>query len=192
MRVVLRERTHAHHAMQRARRFITMHDTKFRDLQRQVAIALQPVLENLHVARAIHRLQREDAVILGLREEHVFAIRLPMAGRFPQCAVEHLRRVHLDVAGVFLPAAHVVDQRLEQRPALGMPEDSAGAFLLKVEQVHFTRQAPMVAPLGFFQLLEISIQFFLLRPRGAVDAAEHRLVGITAPVCARHLHQLEG
>ncbi len=50
----------------------------------------------------------------------------------------------------------------------------------------------MVALLRLFELLEIGIELFLLGERGAVDATEHFAVGISAPIGARSLHQLEG
>ena len=46
--------------------------------KRQVAIGFQAVLEDLDVSRAVHRLDREDAVILGLGHEHVLAIPIPV------------------------------------------------------------------------------------------------------------------
>ena len=67
MRVVLGEGAHPHHAVDRARRLVAMHDAEFGDLHRQVAIGLQAVLEDLDMAGAVHRLQREDAFVLGLR-----------------------------------------------------------------------------------------------------------------------------
>ena len=50
----------------------------------------------------------------------------------------------------------------------------------------------MVALLGFLDLLQVSVELFLLGEGGAVDAGQHRVVGIAAPIGARHLHQLEG
>ena len=79
MRVVLREGAHAHDAVDRARRLIAMHDAEFGNLQRQIAIGLQAILENLDMAGTVHRLQREDAFVLGHRREHVLAVGLPMA-----------------------------------------------------------------------------------------------------------------
>ena len=114
-----------------------------------------------------------------------------MAGRDPQLPVHQLRRVHLEIAGVGLTAADVVLQRLEQRPALRMPEHRAGRFFLEMEQVHLAAEPAMVALLGFLELLEIGVELFLLGEGGAVDARQHR-VGIAAPIGARDLHQLEG
>ena len=122
MRVVLREAAHAHQPVHRARRLVAMHHAELGEPQRQVAIALQPVLEDLHVARAVHRLQRKPALVLGLvagrlRREHVLAVPAPVAGGLPQRLVEDLRRVDLVVvAGE--PPAHIGDHGLEHRPAL--------------------------------------------------------------------------
>ena len=50
----------------------------------------------------------------------------------------------------------------------------------------------MVAPLGFLELLQIGVELVLLGEGGAVDAGQHRIVAVAAPIGARHLHQLEG
>ena len=89
MRIVLREAAHAHQAMHRARRLVAMHGAELRKAQRQIAIGFQPVLEDLHVARAVHRLESEDALVLGLvagrlHGEHVLAIPAPVARGLPQ------------------------------------------------------------------------------------------------------------
>ena len=114
MGVVLGKSAHPHQPMHRARRLIAMHDAEFGEAQRQVAIALQPVLEDLHMARAVHRLEHEPALVLGLvagrlRGEHVLAIPFPMARGFPQHLVENLRRVDLvcnrrQAAGAYRPS----------------------------------------------------------------------------------------
>ena len=96
------------------------------------------------------------------------------------------------IAGVLLAAADVVLQRLEQRPAFGMPEHRAGRFLLEMEQVHLAAEPAVVALLGFLDLLEVGVELFLLGEGGAVDAGEHRVVAVAAPIGAGHLHQLEG
>ena len=96
------------------------------------------------------------------------------------------------IAGVLLAAADVVLQRLEQRPAFRMPEHRAGRLFLEMEQVHLAAEPAMVALLGFLDLLQIGVELLLLGEGGAVDAGEHRVVGIAAPIGAGHLHQLEG
>ena len=72
-----------------------------------------------------------------------------------------------------------------------MPEHHAGAFLLEVKQIELAAELAMVALLGFLDLLQVCVEVFLLRKRRAVDARQHRIVGIAAPIGARDLHQLE-
>ncbi len=67
MRVVLREAAHAHQAMQRAGRLVAMDVAEFRKADRQFAVGLQAMLEDLDVAGAVHRLQREDALVVACR-----------------------------------------------------------------------------------------------------------------------------
>ena len=74
----------------------------------------------------------------------------------------------------------------------GVPEHHAGAFLLEVEQVELAAELAVVALLGFLDLLQIGVELFLLGERRAVDARQHRIVAVAAPIGARHLHQLEG
>ncbi len=113
-----------------------------------------------------------------------------MAGGFPQRLVENLRRVDFRVvAGQ--AAAHVSDQRLEDGPALGVPEHYPRAFLLEVKQIELAAQLAVVALLGLLDLLQIRIEVFLLGERRAVDARQHRVVAVAAPISAGHLHQLE-
>ena len=192
--VVLGEGAHPHQPMQRAGRLEAVHLAEFRKLERQIAIRLQAVLEDLHVPGAVHRLDRVDAlvVVAMLGEEHHLAILFHVAGGDPERGIHELRRVHLDVAGIGLAAADVVLEQLEQRPALGMPEHRARRLLLEVEQVHLAAELAVVALLRLLDLLEIGVELLLLGEGGAVDAREHLAVGIAAPIGARDLHQLEG
>src|ERR1041384_4033297 len=50
----------------------------------------------------------------------------------------------------------------------------------------------MIALLGFLELLEVRVEILLLGEGGAVDAGEHRVVAVAAPVGARDLPQLYG
>ena len=176
----------------RAGRLVAVDDAEFGDLHRQIAIGFEAVLEDLHMARTIHRLQGEDAFVLGLCDEHVLAKRLPMAGRLPKRAVKHLRGIDLDITKLALAPPHVGNQRLEQGPALGVPENRARSFLLEMEQIHFPPQAAMIPPLRLLELLYVGAKFLLPREGRRVDALEHGFCRIAAPIGARDLHQFEG
>ena len=72
-----------------------------------------------------------------------------------------------------------------------MPEHHAGTFLLEVKQIEFAAELAVVALFGFLDLLQIGVEFFLFSKRRAVDARQHRIVEVAAPIGARDFHQLE-
>ena len=76
---------------------------------------------------------------------------LPVAGELPEVLLHHVGRVHLVVAGRVEAAAHVGDERLEQRPALGVPEHRARRLFLEMEEVHLAAELAVVALLGFLE-----------------------------------------
>ena len=75
---------------------------------------------------------------------------------------------------------------------MGCQKIVPGPFLLEMEQVHLAAETAMVAALGLLDLLDIGVQILLLGEGRGVDALEHGVIGIAAPIGARHLHQLEG
>src|SRR4029077_5599140 len=76
--------------------------------------------------------------------------------------------------------------------ALRMPEDEAGAgVFLDAEEIELLAEAAMVAALGFFELVKIVVEIFLIDEAGAVDALHLWIAFLTLPVGARDVHQLE-
>ena len=65
--------------LQRTGRFVAVATAELAIANRQLAIAAQAGIEDLHVARTIHRLQRVG-VLLRLGEEHVLGVVVPVAG----------------------------------------------------------------------------------------------------------------
>jgi hypothetical protein len=65
MRVVLRELAHPHDAVQRAVRLVPVAHAIFRHADRQVAVAGDALLEDQHVRRAVHRLERHQVAGAG-------------------------------------------------------------------------------------------------------------------------------
>ena len=163
---------------------------EFAVAQRQVAVAAQIGLEDQHVARAVHRLERVLA-LLRLRREHVLAVVLPVARLLPQALVEDLRALDLLVARVAIDAAHVLLDGLPQGPALGMPEHHAGRDLVDVEQVEFLAEPAVVALLGFLDAADVVVELLLVGPGRAVDALQLLVLGVAAPVGAGQLRELE-
>ena len=191
MRIVLGERAHAHETVQRARRLVTVHLAELGITDGQITVAAQALAEDLHMAGAVHRLDGVDTVVGCLRREHVLAELLPMPGGLPETAVHEFRPADLLEADGLLLVAHVADQRLEDAPALGMPEHRARGFFLHVEEIEFAADAPMVTLLGLLEAHEVIFEILLVGPRGAVDALQHLVARIAAPIGTGDLHQLE-
>ena len=80
---------------------------EFGQSHRQFAVAAQAVAEDQDVSRAVHRLQRQGFLLPALGDEHVLAKVFPVAGRFPQAAVEQLRALDFEVPGTVEPHAQV-------------------------------------------------------------------------------------
>ena len=176
MRVVLREPAHAHQSVQRAGRLVTVAGAELGQTQRQLAIGLHPLLEDLHMAGAVHRLDRERQVlVLDLGDEHVLAVVLPMARHLPELAVDQERRLDLLIAGASDPAADIVFQRAIERIALRVPEHLADGLFLHVEEVHLAADLAVVALLRLLDALEIGLELLLVAPGGAVDALQLRI-----------------
>ena len=191
VRVVLRERTYTHEPMQSATGLVAVARAELRHTQGQVAIALQALLVDEHVARAVHGLHRQHA-LFAFGDEHVLAVIIPVAGLFPQHTVHELRRLHFLVASMLELVAHVAFDGTPQMPALRVPEHATYRLFLLVEQTQLAAQTAMVALLGLFETSEVGLQFLVRAPSRAVNTLQHFVLGIAAPVGARYLHQLEG
>ena len=189
--IILAEGAGTHQAVQGTVGFITEQGGELAETNWQVPVALDALVEDLHVARAVHGLHGHLAVVVGTDGEHVIAVFVPVAGLFPEDAVHHLRRGDFLVAAFFHLAADVVFQVLAHAPAFRVPEHAAHRFLLDMEQAHFLGQFAVVTLFRFLKLLEVGVQFFLVAPGGAVDALQLGLGGIATPVGAGHLGQLE-
>jgi len=114
-----------------------------------------------------------------------------VAGFLPQGLLQDLRRLHLVVAVLAVDAAHVLLHLLPQSPALGVPEHQPRRVFVDVKQIQLAPQAPVVAPLGLFEPAQIGLQVFFAGPGGAVDALQHLVAVVAAPVGPGHLHELE-
>ena len=189
--VVLGEGAHPHEPVQGTRGLVAVARAKLGNAQRQVAVALHALLVDQHVTWAVHRLHREHAV-LGLSDEHVLAVVVPVAGLLPQGAIEQLRALHFDVARLREALAHVRFHVPPQRPARRMPEHTADRLLLLVEQAELAADAAVVTLLGFLETRQIVLQLLIVAPRGAVHPLQHFVLRVAAPVGTGHLHEFEG
>ena len=114
-----------------------------------------------------------------------------MAGAFPQAAVHDLRGVDFLIAVLAQQLADVVLDFDVDPPAAVVPEHHPRRFFLDVEQVERLADFAMVAFFRFLQPVQVGLQRLLIQPGGAIDALEHLVAGIAAPVGPGHLHQLE-
>ena len=126
------------------------------------------------------------------REVHVVLVVLPVAAALPELAAQDLRRAHLLVAGLDVLGAPVVDDRVPDAHALGVEEGEAGALLVEAEEVEVAADAAVVALAGQLEGLEMRRQLLLGGEGGAVDAREHRVLLVAAPVGAGEAGELEG
>ena len=185
-------------------RFVAVAAAIFIEAQRQVAVGLEALPEYQHVRRAVHRLQGHPvglardhrAFIIPVGnfvgdDEHVLAVLAPVAGLLPLTRVHNLRGLDLAVARTVDGAAHIGLQLAPDAVALGVPEHAAMGFLLEVEKIHLRTQLAVIALGGFFQPHEVRVQLLLVEPAGAIDAAEHGVGLIAAPVGTRNAGELE-
>ena len=188
--IVLRERAHAHQPVERARKLVTVNKPQLSPAQRQFAIAVQTFVVEQNAARAVHWL---DGVwrFVDLREVHVFLVMIPVARAFPQRAVHDQRRADLTVASLIVLFAPEFFQLFAQDHTFWMEDREAWRFFHEGEEIQFLTQLAMVAALRFFQQVQVFIQRFLLRETRAVDALQHFVVFITAPVCTGNAHELD-
>ena len=77
-------------------------------------------------------------------------------------------------------------------PPFGMPENQAGSgFVLNAEKIEFLAELAMVAALGFLELVQIFVEFFLFDETRAVNPLHLRIFFVALPVGAGDIHQLE-
>ena len=172
--------------------------------QRQVAI--RSLLGAIHerMPGAIHRLHavavtpalgtRIDGMRLTLgigREKHILAKIFPMPRRVEHFVLENQRRDHFVVAVAPVQPPHVIDQRIEDDDALGQVERRSRRDRIEHVEAHLAPELAMVALAGELDQLEMLVERFLGRERGAVDSREHRVVLVAAPVRAGDAGQLE-
>ena len=190
MGVILGEAAHAHDAVQRTRWLVTVAGTELGQAHRQLAVALQALVEHLYVARAVHRLDGVVAVF-RLGGEHVVGVVGPVPGFLPQATVNDLRSLDLQVAVFALNLAHVLLKHLVQGPAVRVPEHHARRFFLEVEQVQALADLAVITLFGFFNALDVGGQLLLVSPGSAVDPLQLLVLRVAAPVGTGQLGQLE-
>ena len=191
VRIVLREAADAEQAVQRAGQLVAVHDAEFADTQRQVTVGVRLGLIDQHAAGAVHRFERERHIVDDGRVHVVFVV-IPVTAAVPEVLVEHDRCRDLDIAGLLMDLAPVVDELVFEHHAIGQEEREARALVHEREQAELLAELPVVALFGLFDTGQIRIELLLLREAGAVDALKHLAVAVAAPVGAGDARQLDG
>ena len=179
--------------------------TEFGHADRQIAIGLDALIENLHMRGTVHGLKRHEvalacqnrAFIFRIRnlvrhDKHVFAILAPMARLFPELRSHKLRRLHFGIIRRIETTADVSLKLIEDHITLGVPEHRALRLFLKMIEVHLTADLTVVALFSFLYHREVSFQLSVGRPDRAVDALEHFVAAVATPIGTGQLRQLEG
>ncbi len=191
VRVVLGEVAHAEEAVQHAAHLVAVHAAELGHAQRQVAVGAPAALVDQQAAGAVHGLHRVR-LLVDLGEVHVLLVVVPVAAALPELAAQDHRGADLLVAGAHVLGAPEVHHRVPEAHALGVEEREAGALLVEAEEVEVPADAPVVALAGQLERLEVRRQLLLARERGAVDAGEHGVLLVAAPVGAGETGELEG
>ena len=189
VRVVLREVAHAEQAVEHAAHLVTVHLTELGEAQRQVAVGAPAALVDEQAAGAVHGLHGER-LLVDLGEVHVVLVVLPVAAELPKFAAQDLRRADLLVAGGHVLGAPEVDDRVPDAHALGVEEGEAGTLLVEAEEVEVAAEAAVVALTGELESLEVRRELLLGDEGGAVEAREHRVLLVAAPVGAGEAGEL--
>ncbi len=167
-----------------------MEPAEVAEAQGQVAIRADLVPVDERAFRAVHRLEREG-LLLGLDQEHVVAIVVPVAGLLPELLADQDRRADLLVTTPVLGLAHGGLKGPPQLLALGVPEGRTRADIVEAEQVQLDTEPAMVAKLGLLPAPQELVEILLRGPGGSVDPLEHRSLLVAAPIRTGHRQQLE-
>ena len=191
VRIVLVEAAHAEQAVQGAAHLVAVHRADLAGADGQVAIAARLGGVHEHAAGAVHRL---DAILFIVDDGgvHVVLVMVPVARGHPQLLVHDHGRGDLDVAGLAMDLAPVVEQRVLEHHAVGQEEREARGLLAHHEQVHLAADLAVVALLGLFEVVQILVKLGLLEERRAVEALQLLAACVGTPIGACQLHELDG
>ena len=149
-------------------------------------------------AGTVHRLERVAALIalapafgIGLDEEHVLAVVVPVARAVPELLVEDPRGLDLDVAALVELRSHLALDQPQQHGPLRQPERHPRGLLAEAEQVELRAELAVIVLAGELELGELVVELRLGMKGGPVDPGQHLAALVAAPVGAGDRVQLE-
>ena len=190
VRVVLRERADACQALRDTRPLVAVEAPEIRESDREIAVAVGLRGVEKAVARAVHGLHAELALV-DLREVHVLFVVLVVPGDLEELGVEDLRRDDLLVAVLHVQVAHVAEEEVVDRRTLRQEERRGGREGMEDEKPELLAELAVIAGLRRFEALEVLVEILLRQEHGAVNALQHRIPLVAFPVGAGRMRKLE-
>ena len=142
------------------------------------------------MGRAVHRLEAHRPA-LDVREVHVVAVHVPVAGLLPEVDVVEDRRLDLAVAAVGVLVAPERPAAAFRSPCRAAARTASRAELAEHEQAELAARACGGRAPAPPRALQVLLEVLLGVEGGAVDAGEHLAAGVAAPVGAGDRQQLE-
>src|SRR5215471_1204678 len=158
----------------------------------QGQVAVRPQRPPVYVGGlgAVHGLEAER-LLLDLQLEHVLAVVLPVPRLLPQLLVhEHGRGDLLVAPRVEVLAGELLELPDEHHPS-GEPEGRPRRHLVELEEVELAAELAMIALLRLLDAPKVLRELVLAEPGRPVDALEHRVLLVAAPVGSGRREKLE-
>ena len=191
--VIHLHRAHAHQAKEFAAIFVAVAGAILGQAHGQIAITARAAGKDLVMEGAVHRLDIVLRAPIQLHwRVHAVAVIGQVTAAYEEIFLGEMGRAHLLIAGGVLHIPGQLLQLLDNDRAIWQPQGQPRPDLLVEDKnVQFTPQLAMVALFGLFQHLQVGVEIFLVAPSRAVDALQHRLVLVTAPIGPGHTRQFE-
>ena len=191
--IVHLHRADAHQAEKLARFLVAVARAILGQADGQVAVGARLGAEDFVVHRAIHRL---DVVAHALDlhgRVHGLGVVGQVAGVHEQVFFGEVRGADAEIACLFLHLLCQPFQFLDDDAAARQPERQAGADLVIVdEDFQFLAEFTVVASFGFFEHRQVLFEFLGRLPGRSVEARQHLVLLVAAPVGPSDGHQLDG
>ena len=181
MRIILSKATYTEQSVQSTAELMTVYKTKFTGTDRQFLIGMRMQLVNQHTTRTVHRFN-SIILLINLGEVHVFFVMIPVTGGFPKLTGQNHRGFDFFITITAMNLTPVVNQLVTDNHAVRQEEWEAGAFIHNSKQIQFLAQLTMVTFSSFFQHMQISIKLFLAGECSTINALQHFVLFVTAPV----------
>src|SRR2546423_7337686 len=162
VRVVLCETAYSQQAVENAAPLVTIHRAQLGETHGEVAIAVQLGLVNQNMSGAVHGLELVVRLLHFHRTEHIIFVKTGVAAGFPEIEAHDVRCVDEVIAALEQLVAQPILDNFADQSALGMPENQTGAgFVFNAEEAELDAELAVIAALGFFEPVQVLVEFFL-------------------------------